>query len=164
MPTINDRSLSQKAKAGRALWRPAVVRPAAIAVALSLGIAGCAPVKNSEPSAAAGARSPIKVELLPGPSSLAPSITGAAAASSAPTRRPASPPAPAAAAASPAPAPPPTPATAAAAPAPTVSPADAVPIPTGKLASCPPGTIAMWSEPDVIGVRVAICHALRSPK
>jgi hypothetical protein len=72
---------------------------------------------------------------------------------------PATPPKPVPAVATPA-----TPAAAVAAPAPTASVEDAVPIPTGPLPQCPPGTIAMWSRPDVIGTRVGICHTPRPPK
>jgi hypothetical protein len=185
MPTINDRPLPQSARPGCDPWRAAVVRSAAIAIAMSLGIAACAPIKNSAPQAGAGASPPIKVEPLPGPISLAPRITGAPASSAAPSHRPASPPTPATAVAAPAsqsvpaaavatPAAPPkrTPAAAptpksaptVATPTPIDSPADVGPIPTGQLPSCPPGTIAMWSEPDVIGTRVGICHALQPPR
>ncbi|HEV8679481.1 MAG TPA: hypothetical protein VGQ90_08915 [Stellaceae bacterium] len=179
MPSSDDGKRSRPGRFGSAL----------ILTALSLLIGACAPINESAPPGAAN--SPIAAEPLPGPIALAPSITGAPAASSTPRRSapavatqtpspepieaaatPALPPTPtatvAAPAASPKPVPavatPATPATAVAAPAPTASVEDSVPIPTGPLPQCPPGTIAMWSKPDIIGTRVGICHTPRPPK
>lgn len=161
MPTIDDRP------------RTGTVRSAAVVVVLALSAGACAPMKNP-PAPTAAAAAPIKVEPLPGPIALAPSFTGTPVAASSPPAQPTPAvadeatavnpvPVPAAAAATRPAAPIPAAAVATSAPAP-VAPEGSAPVAGGGLPQCPPGTIAMWSQPDVVGTRVGICHALQPPR
>ncbi|HEX3952414.1 MAG TPA: hypothetical protein VHW90_02495 [Stellaceae bacterium] len=106
----------------------------------SLWLSGCS-LLTEAPATATDSNAPITAEAVPapepasGPVALAPEMTGPPA-----TSRPA--------------------ATAAAmpqAPAPTVSvAAAAAPAPR----PCPSGTIGMWSEPDLAGAAVFVCHQI----
>jgi hypothetical protein len=154
----------------RAVAIPGAIRGAIIAAAL-IGLAACVPVTDAPPGTAGSAQPPIAAKPLPGPVALAPGMTGGAPAPAA--VHPAAPPpapiaAPAAAIpAAPAPAPvtpspPPAPVQPAAS-APTAVPAVAIPAAAPPGASCPQGSIGMWSPPDVTGTAVYICRRLHPP-
>ncbi len=117
---------------------------------------------NSTPAPVAAGTSPPAVEAMPGPIALAPSMTGVPAPSPAPARP--LPPPPARSIAVATPAPPPRPAAAVEIPTPPPTPFAAVGIPTVAPFPCPPGAIAMWSEPDVAGTPVPICRRLSPPQ
>lgn len=109
-----------------------------IVFALSLApwLGACSPIKEPAADAARIPDSPITAETLAGPVALAPSLTGAPATPALPEASPAKPAAPPAE-------PPASTAMSAAAPA-----------------RCPPGSIAMWSQPDAAGTAVSICRRL----
>jgi pyruvate dehydrogenase E2 component (dihydrolipoamide acetyltransferase) len=115
---------------------------------------------------------PPAVEPARGPIVLAPGMTGAppAAPSPVPARpvaasRPVpAPPLPAAAVEMSAPPPASAPTPERAMPVAVPMSSAAVEIPTFAPVSCPPGAIAMWSEPDVTGTPVAICRRLPPPR
>jgi hypothetical protein len=160
MATIDDGPLSQGGKPGRAPRQVRVVRPVAVTraviraviVAIPVWLGACALMEDWPPPTAAGINPPA-VEPAPGPIALAPSMTGGPAAVPSPVAAPARPLAPSR------PLPPlPAPAAAVAMPAPPPAPSAAVVIPTFAPILCPPGAIAMWSEPDAAGTPVPICR------
>jgi len=179
MPDIDDGATPRTEKPGGEVWR--AVRLAAIVIAIAPWLGACSPGRPPAPAPAPGAvsRPAIAVQSLPpaapgpsinekplaGPIALAPSMTGAPPAASAPPALRPEPPAVSATPAAPAP---PTPAPAPVAmPAPPPAPAVGMPAPAPIAAtpqpsaiSCPPGATAVWSEPDLAGTPVAICRRL----
>lgn len=167
MPVISDRPFTQGGKLLR--WQAPVAAASIIATSVWLG--ACGMMQDWPPPDATGTQRPA-VEaarhapgaiapgpiapgpIAPGPIVLAPGMTGVP------------PPTPAhAMAAAPAPASAPPSRTVPPAPAPLAAPAAAMPaaavdIPTVAPAICPPGTVAMWSQPDAAGAPVAICRRL----
>ena len=148
MRDIDNRPLAREDTSGGDPWRIRTVRPVAMIVAIMsaiilavpLWLGACSLIEIKPFEAAADGSPSIAPEPIPGPIALAPSMTGTA-----PPARPSVP----------APVrhltPPPVPPT-------------AVAIPVAALAPCPPGSIAMWSEPDVTGTPVPICRRLPPPR
>jgi hypothetical protein len=166
MHDIDDGTISARKKSGNDASRPHL-RSAAIVVALTALLAACSLVQPKPTEAAAEASPPVVTEPL-GPIALAPSLTGVPTPPPAPVRpeaaritavplAPPAPPPPEAPPIAAVPPPPPTPAEPAAPP-----PAPAAAIPATVPIICPPGSIAMWSEPDLAGTAVPICRRLKS--
>ena len=170
MPTID---LLPAGSRGR--WRAAVI--AAIIVGIPAWLGACGLMQEWPPPETAGINArmvePSPGATAPGPIVLAPSITGAPASPPAPPSPPATPvaAAPTPPLSRPLPPPampvavppaPPEPAIPVAARAP--APAAPVDIPTFAPASCPPGAIAMLSEPDAAGVPALICRRVGRPR
>ncbi len=176
MPTIDDGAISLREKPGRDLWPIRVVRSTAIIIAIPLWLGACSLPQRSEPAPIASPTPPVALKPTPGPIALVPSMTGTPLPPPAPARPPAPPPRPATAVATAPPlAPPPAPAAAppVAPPpplastqpaAPPAAPATADAIAAPPSIPCPPGTMAMWSEPDLAGTPVAICRRLAPPR
>jgi hypothetical protein len=169
MPTID---LLPAGSRGR--WPAAVI--AAIIVGIPAWLLGACGLMQELPAPEAAGIDARMVEPSPGPIAsgpivLAPSMTGAPV----PPTTPPSPPATPVVAVAPTPplsrplpppiipvaAPPAPPALAIPVAMPAPAPAAPVDIPTFAPVSCPPGAIAMWSEPDAAGTPVPICRPIR---